>query len=238
MKLAIMQPYFFPYIGYFQLINSVDKWLVFDNIQYIRHGWVNRNRILSPNLKEEWQYINIPIKKHKRDDLIKDIYINNNIDWKKNIFGKITYYKKIAAPYYKEVVGMLENCLDGQYSRLVDINVYTLKHICDYLGVQFEFKICSEYHFDFTNVRGPGDWAFEITRQVGADLYINPIGGRDIFDVNKFNSAGIEIRFLEPKENIYIQSCRKYVPWLSIIDVMMFNSIKEISEMLDEVKLF
>ena len=97
--------------------------------------------------------------------------------------------------------------------------------------------ICSECHFDFSNIKEPDDWAFEISRQINADLYINPMGGREIFNVNKFKNAGIEIMFLEPKEKRYRQSRRKYVPWLSIIDVMMFNSIKEISEMLDNVKL-
>ena len=107
MKLAIMQPYFFPYIGYFQLMNVVDKWVVFDNIQYIRHGWVNRNRILSPNLEKEWQYILIPLDKHAKEALIYDIKIINSNRWKDEIIGKLSYYKRIRAPYYYQIIDLI-----------------------------------------------------------------------------------------------------------------------------------
>ena len=84
MRLAIMQPYFFPYIGYFQLINAVDKWVVFDEVQYIRHGWVNRNMILSPNIEKQWQYIIVSLQKHNQGELIKNIKVNYQLSWQES----------------------------------------------------------------------------------------------------------------------------------------------------------
>ena len=92
MKLGIMQPYFIPYIGYYQLINYVDKWVVFDIVQYIRHGWINRNRILKPG--EGWQYIVVPLQNHRRETLIKDVFISEKTDWKDRIFRQMEHYKK------------------------------------------------------------------------------------------------------------------------------------------------
>ena len=91
MKVAIMQPYFFPYLGYFGLINHTEKFILFDTVQFIRHGWIERNRILKP--MEDWQYIAVPLKKHSQKTLIKDIEINNSIDWKNKIFAQLTHYK-------------------------------------------------------------------------------------------------------------------------------------------------
>ena len=108
MKLALMQPYFFPYLGYFDIINSVDKWVVFDNAQYIRRGWIHRNRILHP--RKGWQYIVVPIKKHSHKTVIKDIMIDNEQNWKRKIIRKLQHYKK-KAPYFDETIAFVEDCL-------------------------------------------------------------------------------------------------------------------------------
>ena len=107
MKVALMQPYFFPYIGYFQLIRAVDEFVIFDKAQYIRRGWINRNRIL--NAQKESVYINIPVHKAPIETQIKDIVINNNINWKENIFRQLNYYCK--APNYDFVIGFLNESL-------------------------------------------------------------------------------------------------------------------------------
>jgi len=101
MKLGIMQPYFFPYLGHFDLINYCDQWIIFDKIQYIRHGWVNRNRILHPT--EGWQYITVPVKKRSRDTLITDVEVADRSDWKRRIVNQVVHYKK-HAPFYQETV--------------------------------------------------------------------------------------------------------------------------------------
>jgi hypothetical protein len=237
MKLAIMQPYFFPYIGYFQLMNAVDEWVIFDNIQYIRHGWVNRNRILSPNLEKEWQYVLVPLDKHSKEDLINEIKIINTNSWKDDIIGKLSYYKRIRAPYYHQIIALVEKCFDNNVISLIELNTITLKHITDYLGINFNYSISSKEKIDYTNVIGSGDWALEISKQMQASVYINPIGGKEIFDRDKFNNLDIKIQFLKTNDIKYKQSRREYVPWLSIIDVMMFNSIENIKLMLDEYEL-
>ena len=238
MKLAIMQPYFFPYIGYFQLMKAVDKWIIFDDIQYIRHGWVNRNRILSPNLNKEWQYIVIPLDKYCKEDTINKIKITSNHHWKEDIIGKLSYYRKIRAPHYHKVIDLVQRCFDNDVTSLLELNIITLKHIADYLDIKFEYSISSKEQFDYTNVIGPGDWALEISKQMNASLYINPIGGQEIFNRDKFAYSGINIKFIESNFIKYKQSRREYVPWLSIIDLMMFNSIDTIRKMLSLYKLF
>ena len=126
MKIGIMQPYAFPYLGYFQLINYVDKWVIFDDIQYISKGWINRNRILHPDLKKEWQYFTVPIKKHSRESRIKDIEINEELEWRDAFLGKLTSYKK-KAPFYKETVEFIGDCVNIESSSLVKWLVNTLK---------------------------------------------------------------------------------------------------------------
>ena len=110
MRLAIMQPYTFPYIGYFQLINYADKWVVFDDTQYISKGWINRNRILHPESQKEWQYFTVPVKKHSRECRINHVEINDNTDWRTELLGKLTAYKR-KAPYYRETKEFVENCI-------------------------------------------------------------------------------------------------------------------------------
>src|ERR1700761_8598999 len=104
MKLAIMQPYFFPYLGYFQLIHHADRFILFDDVQYIRHGWINRNRILKP--AEGHQFIIAPLADHGRDALIKEVYVKDGYDWKEKILRQVEHYKK-RAPYYNDVAGLL-----------------------------------------------------------------------------------------------------------------------------------
>ena len=132
---------------------------------------------------------------------------------------------------------MVNKCFDNNVISLVELNTLILKHITDYLGINFNYSISSKNGFDFSNVIGPGDWALEISKQLEASVYINPIGGREIFNKDKYFSEGIEIQFLKSCDMKYRQSRRDYVPWLSIIDVMMFNSIENIKLMLDEYEL-
>ena len=157
MKLGIMQPYLFPYIGYFQLISAVDIWVVFDDVQYIRHGWVNRNRILSPNIQKEWQYITVPIQKFKREDFIEDIKINNTVAWQNSILGKLSYYKQIKAPFYSTVQSLVKEMLEKKYDSIVELNIRTIQSVCDYLGVEFNYRISSKEKYDYSHVSGAGD---------------------------------------------------------------------------------
>jgi hypothetical protein len=116
-----MQPYFFPYLGYFSLIQNTDKWIVFDEVQFIRHGWIERNRILKPG--DGWQYISVPLEKHSRETLIKEIKIRNSEDWKGKILRQLEHYKKIA-PYYSDVIEFLNIVFKIETTNIVKLNTH------------------------------------------------------------------------------------------------------------------
>ena len=232
-----MQPYFFPYIGYWQLINAVDEFILFDEVQYIRHGWINRNRILKKG--GGWRYIQIPIEKHSRETLIKDIKIVKDIDIRGIIANALSYYKEIRAPNYEIVMNIINDVLVKDLDcNITKFNKNIMSSICNYLGIKTPISISSDYGFDYTKVRGPGDWALEISKQKGADEYINPIGGKELFDVKKFDTEGIKIRFLESYKIEYKQVGDIFEQSLSIIDVLMFNEKDIIVDMLSKYKLY
>lgn len=221
MKLGIMQPYFFPYIGYFDLIYQTDHWIVFDTAQYIRHGWVNRNRILHP--KEGWQYVTVPVQRHQRETPIKDIRIAEDGRWRDRILGQLQHYKN-RAPFFNDVLEMVANSLSDSDGSLTQLNVRGLSGICAYLGVSFRFVVFSEMDLALGPVDGPGDWALRIAEALGASEYLNPPGGADLFDPSKFEAAGIRLTIQAPADLEYNCQGYEFQPNLSIIDVLMWNS--------------
>jgi hypothetical protein len=235
MKLGIMQPYFFPYIGYFSLISATDKWVIFDDIQYIRHGWVNRNRILHP--VNGWQYIIMPLKQHARDTHICNIETLETYNWRNKIIGQLAHYKK-KAPYFEETMFILSKCFEHNESNLSKFNTYYLKTICEYLEIMFDYSIFSEMELDLKEVSHPGDWALEISTRLSAAEYINPFSGKDIFDKIKFDKRNINLLFLKMKPYCYSQKRDEFIQDLSIIDIMMWNSKEEIKDMLKMYELF
>jgi hypothetical protein len=234
MKLAIMQPYFFPYLGYFSLIKGTDKWIVFDQVQFIRHGWIERNRILKPDAG--WQYISVPLEKHSRETLIKDIKIRKNEEWESRLFRQIEHYKKIA-PYYHEVVEFLNKAFESKYDDISRLNVHLLAETCKYLSIKFNYDFFSEMSLTIEQINGPGDWALNISKALKAKEYFNLPGGMEIFDKKAFENADIKLKFLTINLTNYFQRERFFEPSLSILDVMMFNSKETISEMLNQYEL-
>ena len=128
MILAIMQPYFLPYLGYFTLIKHTDHWIVFDTPQFIRHSWIERNRILKP--LEGWQYIKVPLEKHSRNIPIKDIIIRRNEKWGQKILAQLSHYKK--APYYANVINLVNEIVFHETESIVDMDVFALSVVCNY----------------------------------------------------------------------------------------------------------
>lgn len=231
MKLAIMQPYFMPYIGYFSLIKHTDKFILFDTVQFIRHGWIERNRILKQN--GGWQYIQVPIiKKEGRDTLIKDVLINNEENWKAKILAQLQHYKKIA-PYYFKTVQLLKEIFSSEYEDIVSLNRTSLQMLCEYLGINREIEVFSKMNLEIKPADAPDEWALNICSAIeGADEYWNPPGGMSFFDRTKYQEAGINLKFQSVDIEPYNQK-REFEPALSIIDVLMFNSIEEVNVMLD-----
>lgn len=220
MKLGIMQPYFFPSLGYFDLIKHTDRWIVFDVTQFKKHGWMNRNRILHP--KEGWQYILAPLHKYSRSIPIKDVRVKSNADWKGRILGQLVHYKK-KAPFYNETISFVERCFDTDETLISKLDVFIIELICKELEIEFNYEYYSEMDLEIESVEGPGDWSFRISEALGADEYINPPGGRDIFEPEKFEKAGIKLTIREFNNMEYRCRGYEYIPGLSIIDYFMWN---------------
>ncbi|AKB46571.1 WbqC-like protein family protein [Methanosarcina sp. Kolksee] len=235
MKIGIMQPYFFPYLGYFSLIKHTDKWVFFDTVQHIKKGWINRNRILKP--KEGWQYIVIPVDRGTKSALIKDVLIDESKPWAETILAQLEHYKK-TAPYYSDIIDFLENCFSYKTNKLSRLNIRLVENTCNYLEIDMNYTIFSEMDLELGDISGPGDWALRISQALGADTYINPPGGVEIFDKNKYRENGIDLQFLKVNLSRYTQKRSNFEEALSIIDVMMFNSIEEINKMLDNYEIF
>jgi hypothetical protein len=234
MRLAIMQPYFFPYLGYFSLIKHTDQFIAFDTVQFIRHGWIERNRILKPN--EGWQYIKVPLAKHSRDILIKNVKIRKDEPWQDLIFRQLSHYKN-TAPYYFEVIDFLRQTLSYNTESISQLNLYLLFNTCVYLGIPFNGSMLSEMNLNISPVDSPDEWALYICNALGASTYLNPPGAIEIFDKNKYDKAGVELNFLKVKIIPYNQRRPHFEQSLSIIDVMMFNNRKEINNMLDDIEI-
>lgn len=228
-----MQPYFFPYVGYFQLIANTDQFIFFDIVQYNKRSWMNRNRILHPNKLDDFSYISAPVAKHDKGSLIRDININNDGKWQNKILSQLDVYKKLKAPFYNEVKQVVEEVLSKECNTLLDLSIESTRAICDYIGIEFNYEIASKMNLDMGNVNQPGDWALEISKYKKASEYINPPGGHDIFDENKFLENNIKLSFLESSLSPYKQSWRKnFNSGLSILDVLMFNNKDELIKLL------
>ncbi|VAX09385.1 FIG00904907: hypothetical protein [hydrothermal vent metagenome] len=232
MRVAIMQPYLFPYIGYWQLFFNCDIWVFFDCVQYNKRSWMNRNRILHTNQNNKFQYVNVPIKKHGNGAIIKDVRINIEENYKEKIMGQLTVYKHLRAPYYEDVIDLIKDILSERHIFFISLITCIADKLCNYLEIQVEYKISTELDFDESIIHEPDDWALSITKALKADEYINPYGGAELFNENKYLSNDVHIKFLKPTLNEYKQSQREFVSELSIIDILMFNSKATVRSML------
>jgi hypothetical protein len=229
MKVAIMQPYFFPYIGYFSLIKVVDLFIFYDDVNYIKGGWVNRNRIL---INSEAKYLTLNVKNGSPNKLINEIEIDDN---RQKLLKTIEQnYKK--APYFKQVWPLLETNLKLKTTSLADIAINSVRSVTNYLGMQTKFEI-SSVSYPETKGLERSERLIQICRKTHADTYINAIGGIDLYDKNDFLKNHINLQFLKPQLLQYKQYKETFIPGLSIIDVLMFNSIEDINKMLDQYQL-
>lgn len=231
MKVGIMQPYFMPYMGYWQLLAAVDRYVVYDDVNFIKQGWVNRNRIL---VNGKPGYINVPMLGAGSSRKINEIGVNNdmrlvrkNLRMIGNLYGK--------APYYREVSPLLEAVLSCGKDNLAEYLTESIKAVCGYLGIGTELVISSSLDKD-CSLKGQ-DKVLEICRLLGADEYYNAIGGRGLYSGGAFAEKGISLKFLQTDDLEYAQFGQGFVGNLSIIDVMMFNSVREIKEMLEKYTL-
>jgi hypothetical protein len=231
MKIGIMQPYFIPYLGYFSLIDATDRWILFDTPQYIRHGWVNRNRVLKP-AKDDWQYLSVPLEKHSQETTILDVSIKQN-GWQDKMIAQLSHYKK-KARYYDPVIGLLQDSFTKQKDdfSLVNLNAQLILDICTYCGMEIKIELFSEMDLTIGTVSAPDEWALEISKSLCATHYLNPPGGQEFFDKSKYDNAGIKLHFLESSLPPYYQANNSFIPGLSIVDALMFNSPQDVLGMI------
>jgi len=234
MKLANMQPYFFPYLGYYSLIQKTDQFILFDDVQFIRHGWIERNRILKP--AEGWQYVSVPLEKFSLGTKINQVVISSKEDWRNRIFRQLEHYKK-RSPYYQKALEVISASFDISTDSIVELNKNILLETCKYIEIPLNIQIFSEMNLEIESVTHPGEWALNISKALNATKYINPTGGSEIFQKEQFDRAGIGIDFMGNNLTTYNQRRGNFEPGLSIIDVMMFCPPEQIRELVSSTYL-
>jgi hypothetical protein len=232
-KVAIMQPYFFPYIGYFQLIKCVDYFVFYDDVNFIKGGWIQRNRILN---SKEVIYISVPLIGASSHKKINEIQINLNEIAQSKLLKTITYiYGK--APYFNEIMPIIQAVIiDKSTQNLAQIAAKSTIAVANYLSMNTTFFFSSELEFG-KKVTDRADRLVEIVNGFKAKKYINPEGGKKLYSKTFFKSNGIELKFIKSRLKEYRQHSGEFVPGLSIIDILMNNSKTEVMNLLNEFEL-
>lgn len=228
MKLGIMQPYFFPYIGYWQLMNAVDTYVVYDDVNYINRGWINRNRIL---VAKKPQYINLNLSGASQNKRINEIELSKDLSYVQKIFRTLELnYKK--APYYHITMDLIDKILNNPQTNLAIFLFDQIQLISRYLEIDTKLILSSS--ISKNNSLHGEDKILEICHCLKANIYYNAIGGKNLYSKENFENRGIALKFLETDAIYYKQFGGDFFDNLSIIDVMMFNSKEKISTMLKQ----
>ncbi|MGF6769734.1 hypothetical protein P3T18_002204 [Paraburkholderia sp. GAS199] len=226
MKLAIMQPYLFPYIGYFQLAAAADKFVFYDDVNFIKNGWINRNRVL---LNGEARYITIPLAGASPSLKINEVLIEPRDRWLRKLLESIRHaYRK--APHYARISELIGEILSAPVEHIAMLASHTVVEVCNYLELETEF-VASSAQYGNEQLRGASR-VIDICAMEKADLYLNLPGGRALYDADTFAARGIELAFIEPNLRAYEQSGAAFQPALSILDVLMFNTRDRVRDML------
>ncbi|WP_194191037.1 WbqC family protein [Clostridium chrysemydis] len=231
MKLGIMQPYFFPYIGYWQLLNAVDKYVIYDDVNFIKGGWINRNKIL---MNGEAKMFNVQMQGASPNKLINEIEVSTNEQGQKKLLRSIeNNYRK--APYFKDVYNILEEIIMSKEANLAKYLENSIKKVCEYLEIKTEIIISSSIEKD-NNLRAE-EKVIEICKKIGATEYYNAVGGQELYSYDDFKNNGITLKFLKTNDIKYNQFNNEFISNLSIVDVLMFNSKEKIMTMLDDYNI-
>ena len=228
MKLAIMQPYFLPYIGYFQLIASVDKFVIYDNIKYTKKGWINRNRMLQNGADK---IFSIPLAKASDRLDIVEREISPDFSRQKLLSQFRGCYLK--APYFEDVWPLIESIVLFQDENLFRYIENSIVLICDYLDIDTEIIVSSTVAANHDLISQ--DRVLALCDARGANTYVNASGGMELYSKEIFQQKGINLKFIQSKSFEYAQFNNDFVPWLSVIDVVMYNSVEVIQEQLTKV---
>ena len=233
-KIAIMQPYMFPYIGYWQLMNEVDLFVIYDDVNFIKRGWINRNNILENG---EASLFSMPLSGASQNKKINEITFFELRKWSHKFLNQLkkSYAK---APYFKEIEELLQEIFNENYTESTSIVDLFIKHvdlIAQYLEIDIDLSTSSKA---FNNSMWKGQSRIiDICSLVSAQKYINPIGGKELYTTEAFEEENIELSFMQSKPFEYKQFDNEFVPWLSIIDVLMFNSKEQVIDLINSYEL-
>lgn len=229
MKLGIMQPYFMPYIGYFQLMKAVDKYLVYDDVNYIKGGWANRNHIL---INGEKEMFTVTLQKASQNKLFNEIVIGD--DFKKLMKTLQMNYSR--AINFDQTMVLMERIISFPNKQLAVFIANSFREILSYLSVETEILMSSEIPKD-NSLRGK-DKIIQICEILGADTYYNAVGGKNLYDQEEFREHGITLNFVDSLPQVYSQlHTREFVSGLSMVDVLMNNTKDEVNRLLDSFQL-
>ena len=225
MKVAIMQPYFFPYLGYFQLIHATDVFVFYNDVQFIKNGYINRNRILSPQKSFAW--ITIPIRKASTYDAINTRTISPQYNRQALLEQLHLHYA--TAPYFKEVIPILSDIIKAEENDLSRYIENSIRILAAHLEIETQFL--SSQDIALTHLKAQ-DRVIAISKQCKASHYINSAGGLNLYNKKAFLNEEIQLSFIKMNDIRYRQFNNDFVPNLSIIDVLMFNSLEYIKHQL------
>lgn len=231
MKLGIMQPYFFPWLGYFQLVDAVDRFVVYDDVGYRKGGWINRNRILVGGREH---LFSLPLHGASPNRKIHEVQLRD-MPWWRNRFLKTLQQQYRKAPHFAATFELVEKVLACETDQLSELLVHALTTVCAELRIETEFVPTSRC-YENDELRGQ-ERVLDICRREGADVYINAIGGRELYRREDFQAQGVELRFIQTRPIEYPQAGDDFVPMLSILDVLMFNTRDEVRRLLGEFDL-
>lgn len=237
MKIAIMQPYLFPYIGYFQLMKEVELFGIGDDVQYIKGGWINRNRILAQNKPKMFTF---SLKKDSSKEIIKNRLFSDNFLSEKEKFLRVLALNYKRAPYFHDTMNLLNKIFDSDEKNISRFIENHLRLICDYLEISIQIIPSNVWQIESDNTLRVQERAvlkLKNLKSLGANHFINPIGGKNIYTKDFFQENGFILNFLKTNDLTYDQWGNEFVSNLSIIDVLMFNSKTEIIDLLTQYEL-
>jgi len=217
-SISIMQPYIFPYIGYFHLIESCETFVFYDDVNYIKRSWINRNRIL---LNEKDFLFIIPISKISQNKFINELKPIIDEKWKKTFFKNLEHAYR-NAPYYKGVIEILEETFKTDYFDITDLCIKSIEVVYTYLEKEFQYIKSSNFSSETKGMK-KADRLIAITKKAGYNTYINAIGGQSLYSKEYFKKNKINLSFIKSNSIQYKQYNNNFIPNLSIIDILMFN---------------
>lgn len=226
MRLAIMQPYLFPYLGYFHLIHAVDKFVCYDDVNFIKQGWINRNKIL---LNHTAYLFTVPVRQISSFRKINETELDcaRYLSWKKKFLRTIDHAYK-HAPYFGQTRQILEEVFSEDAKYVCELAISSILAVIRYLGLERHIVLTAQGYAN-SHLKSE-DRVLDICKQESATVYINPRGGKDLYSRDVFEANGIELKFINSSLPPYRQFDHEFVGGLSIIDVLMFNSPRTIAD--------